>query len=118
MRKVKTAKTRMGMRIAVSVIGVLGSACQSADVLWDVGTTTGGIAAGALVGSAISDQPWVVAGSAAAGGIAGMGLNSMRKANAESQFMSGYEQGLSDSIKRQYWIQSGMQKMITGQEED
>lgn len=117
-RGIYLSKNQGWKRIVVLGIVTLGSACQNPDLLWDVGTTTGGIAAGALVGSAVSDQPWVVAGSAAAGGVAGMGLNSLRKTQAESQFMNGYEQGLSDSIKRQYWIQSGMQRIITDQEDN
>ncbi len=31
---------------------------------------------------------------------------------APQSWSSGYEQGLSDSVKRQYWIQTRMQKVL------
>jgi hypothetical protein len=111
--KNKVLRRALVLRLCLLVLVLPGwSGCHSSEALWEVGSVTGGVAAGALAGKAISDDPWVIAGGAAAGGAAGAGLNSLRKRKAEEEFLAGYEQGLSDSVKRQYWIQAGMQRAL------
>lgn len=93
------------------------SGCASAGTLWDVGTLGSGVAAGALIGDAVTDSHWGPVGGAVAGGLTGIGLNSLRRSHEQDQFNNGYEHGLSDSVKRQYWIQVNMQKILEERDE-
>ncbi len=91
--------------------------CHSSKALWGPASAVGGAAVGAAISSALSDHAWAPAGGALAGGIVGAGTYYIGKSAEEEEYASGYEQGLSDSIKRQYWIQARMQKVLRAEKE-
>jgi outer membrane lipoprotein SlyB len=101
--------------IAIAIIPwipIATGGCHSSKPLWGAGSTVGGAAIGAAVSRTMSDQAWAPVAGALAGGIVGAGVYHTHKSEQEEEFASGYEQGLSDSIKRQYWIQARMQRLL------
>jgi hypothetical protein len=90
----KTATRKRTLRVIAAVVcGALLPACSVTDALY----TAGGSAAGA-------------AGGAAVGGIGTMLAINSAKAGQRKQFQAGYDQGASDTVKRQYWILQNLQK--------
>ncbi|MGB7791656.1 MAG: hypothetical protein WBL39_10615, partial [Terrimicrobiaceae bacterium] len=89
-------------------------ACSVTDALYTAGGSAAGAAAGAFAGSKASSNPVApvigAAGGAAVGGIGTiLAINSV-KAGQKKQFQQGYDQGTSDTVKRQYWILQHLQK--------
>ena len=69
---------------------------------------------GGLVGQNVSGNPAApIIGAASGAAIGGIGtilaINSA-KAGQRKQFQQGYDQGASDTVKRQYWILQNLQK--------
>ena len=90
------------------------SACGVTDALYTAGGSAVGAAAGAFVGSKASSNPAApVIGAASGAAIGGIGtilaINSA-KDGQRKQFQRGYDQGASDTVKRQYWILQNLQK--------
>ena len=90
------------------------SACSVTDALYTAGGSAVGAAAGAFLGSKASDNPAApVIGAASGAAIGGIGtilaINSA-KDGQRKQFQQGYDQGASDTVKRQYWILQNLQK--------
>jgi hypothetical protein len=84
------------------------------DALYTAGGSAAGAAAGAFVGSKASNNPVRQSSArlarAAVGGIGTiLAINSV-KAGQKKQFQQGYDQGVSDTVKRQYWILQNLQK--------
>ena len=78
------------------------------------GRFRGGRGRGRFVGSKASNNPAApvigAAGGAAIGGIGTiLAINSV-KAGQRKQFQQGYDQGASDTVKRQYWILQNLRK--------
>ena len=89
-------------------------ACSMTDALYTAGGSAVGAAAGAFVGSKASSNPAApVIGAASGAAIGGIGtilaINSA-KDGQRKQFQQGYDQGASDTVKRQYWILQNLQK--------
>ena len=83
-------------------------ACSMTDALYTAGGSAVGAAPGAFVGSKASSNPAApVIGAASGAAIGGIGtilaINSA-KDGQRKQFQQGYDQGASDTVKRQYWI--------------
>jgi phage tail tape-measure protein len=100
--------------VAALACGALLSACSVTDALYTAGGSAAGAAAGAFVGSKASNNPVApVIGAAGGATIGGIGtilaINSV-KAGQKKQFQQGYDQGASDTVKRQYWILQNLQK--------
>ena len=96
--------------VAALACGALLPACSVSDALY----TAGGSAAGGLVGQNVSGSPAApIIGAASGAAIGGIGtilaINSA-KAGQRKQFQQGYDQGASDTVKRQYWILQNLQK--------
>ena len=111
----KTAPRKRILRaVAVVACCALLPACSVTDALYTAGGSAAGAAAGAFVGSKASSNPVApvigAAGGAAVGGIGTiLAINSV-KAGQKKQFQQGYDQGTSDTVKRQYWILQNLQK--------
>jgi hypothetical protein len=78
------------------------------------GGSAAGAAAGGLIGSKASNNPVApVIGAAGGAAIEGIGtilaINSV-KTGQRKQFQQGYDQGASDTVKRQYWILQNLRK--------
>jgi phage tail tape-measure protein len=102
------------MMIAAVACCALLPACSVTDALYTAGGSAAGAAAGAFVGSKASNNPVApvigAAGGAAVGGIGTiLAINSV-KAGQRRQFQQGYDQGASDTVKRQYWILQNLRK--------
>ena len=111
--KTASRKRILGAVAAVACCALL-PACSVTDALYTAGGSAAGAAAGAFVGSKASNNPVApvigAAGGAAIGGIGTiLAINSV-KAGHRKQFQQGYDQGASDSVKRQYWILQNLQK--------
>ncbi len=68
---------------------------------------------GGLVGSKASNNPTApIIGAASGAAIGGLGtllaINSA-KSGQRKQFQQGYDQGASDTVKRQYWVLQNLQ---------
>jgi hypothetical protein len=89
-------------------------ACSVTDALHTAGGSALGAAAGGLVGQNVSGNPAApiigAAGGAAIGGIGTILAINSAKAGQRKQFQQGYDQGASDTAKRQYWILQNLQK--------
>jgi hypothetical protein len=90
------------------------SACGVTDALYTAGGSAMGAAAGAFVGSKASKNPASpVLGAASGAALGGIGtilaINSA-KDGQRRQLQQGYDQGASDTVKRQYWILQNLQK--------
>jgi hypothetical protein len=111
----KTAsRKRILGAVAVPACCVLLPACSVTDALYTAGGSAAGAAAGAFAGSKASSNPVApiigAAGGAAIGGVGTiLAINSV-KAGQRKQFQQGYDQGASDTVKRQYWILQNLQK--------
>jgi hypothetical protein len=84
------------------------------DALYTAGGSAAGAAAGGLVGQNVSGSPAApIIGAASGAAIGGIGtilaINSA-KAGQRKQFQQGYDQGASDTVKRQYWVLQNLQK--------
>jgi hypothetical protein len=102
------------MVVAAMACCALLPACNVTDALYTAGGSAAGAAAGAFVGSKVSNNPAApVIGAASGAAIGGIGtilaINSV-KAGQRKQFQQGYDQGASDSVKRQCWILQNLQK--------
>jgi hypothetical protein len=102
------------MMIAAVACCALLPACSVTDALYTAGGSAAGAATGAFVGSKASNNPVApvigAAGGAAIGGIGTiLAINSV-KSGQRKQFQQGYDQGASDSVKRQYWILQNLRK--------
>jgi hypothetical protein len=96
--------------IAAAACCALLPACSVTDALYTAGGSAAGAAAGAFVGSKASNNPTAPIIGAAIGGIGTiLAINSV-KAGQRKQFQQGYDQGASDTVKRQYWILQNLQK--------
>jgi phage tail tape-measure protein len=94
---------------AVACCALLPS-CSVTDALYTAGGSAAGAAAGAFVGSKASNNPVAPVIGAAVGGIGTiLAINSV-KAGQKKQFQQGYDQGASDTVKRQYWILQNVHK--------
>jgi phage tail tape-measure protein len=112
--KTASRKRILGAVAAVACCAVL-PACSVTDALYTAGGSAAGAAAGAFVGSKASMNPAApVIGAASGAAIGGIGtilaINSV-KAGQRKQFQQGYDQGVSDTVKRQYWILQNLQKV-------
>ncbi len=111
--KTASRKRTLGLIAAVAG-GALLPACSVSDALYTAGGSAAGGAAGAFVGSKTSNNPVApVIGAASGAAIGGIGtilaINSA-KAGQRKQFQQGYDQGASDTVKRQYWVLQNLQK--------
>jgi phage tail tape-measure protein len=98
------------MVVAAMACCALLPACSVTDALYTAGGSAAGAAAGAFVGSKASNNPAAPVIGAASGGIGTiLAINSV-KAGQRKQFQQGYDQGASDTVKRQYWILQNLQK--------
>jgi hypothetical protein len=80
--------------------------CNSCSGLPDAATNTITGATGAYIGHEISDgEPLGAVVGAATGVVAGALVNSSRKRTEQKAYVSGYDKGRSDEVKRLYWIQ-------------
>jgi hypothetical protein len=100
--------------VAALACGALLPACSVSDALYTAGGSAAGAAAGGLVGQNVSGSPAApIIGAASGAAIGGIGtilaINSA-KAGQRKQFQQGYDQGASDTVKRQYWILQNLQK--------
>jgi hypothetical protein len=89
-------------------------ACSVTDALYTAGGSAVGAAAGGLVGQNVSGNPAAaIIGAASGAALGGIGtILAINSANAgqRKQFQQGYDQGASDTVKRQYWILQKLQK--------
>jgi phage tail tape-measure protein len=111
----KTATRKRTLRLIAAVVcGALLPGCSVTDALYTAGGSAAGAAAGAFIGSKASNNPAApvvgAAGGAAVGGIGTMLAINSAKAGQRKQFQAGYDQGASDTVKRQYWILQNLQK--------
>jgi|GEM_PF-6229590 hypothetical protein len=100
-----------GMLAIITFVSGTQTGCVSTESAYSLGGATIGGLAGALA-SARNPRiaPFAVAGGAAAGGlISGMMIKSV-KSGRYAVFQEGYQQGASDTAKRQYWILQNLQK--------
>ena len=75
----------------------------------DAATNTITGATGAYIGHEITDgEPLGAVVGAAGGVVAGTLVNSSRKRAEEKAYVSGYDKGRSDEVKRLYWLQKRM----------
>jgi hypothetical protein len=111
--KTASRKGTLGLAAALAC-GALLPACSMTDALYTAGGSAVGGAAGAFVGSKVSNNPAApiigAAGGAAIGGIGTILAINSAKAGQRKQFQAGYDQGASDTVKRQYWISQNLQK--------
>ena len=111
--KTAVRKKTVGVIAVVACVALL-PACSVTDALYTAGGSAAGAAAGGLIGSKASNNPAApiigAAGGAAIGGIGTiLAINSV-KAGQRKQFQQGYDQGASDTVKRQYWILQNLRK--------
>jgi hypothetical protein len=111
--KTASRKRILGV-IAAVACGAFLPACSMTDALYTAGGSAAGAAAGGLIGSKASNNPVApVIGAAGGAAIGGFGtilaINSV-KAGQRKQFQQGYDQGASDTVKRQYWILQNLRK--------
>jgi hypothetical protein len=91
----------------ISICGVLSLVVHSGCTgLPDAATNTITGATGAYIGHEISDgEPLGAVVGAAGGVVAGALVNASRKRTEKKAYVSGYDKGRSDEVKRLYWIQ-------------
>ncbi len=90
------------------------SGCSTTDALYTAGGAAAGGAAGALIGTQVSDNPVApVIGAASGAALGGIGtalaIGTVKSAQ-KKQFQQGYDLGASDTVKRQYWILQNQQR--------
>ena len=88
--------------------------CSTTDALYTAGGATAGGAAGALVGTQVSDNPVApIIGAASGAALGGLGtalaINTV-KSGQKKEFQKGYDRGAADAVKRQYWILQNQQR--------
>lgn len=92
------------------LLSILGFGCANGN-LGKATTTVSGGALGAAIAHEASDgdQAWTVAG-AALGTFTALGANALADANESRAYRNGYEAGMNQSVKQQYWIIQNRQK--------
>jgi len=90
----------------VCVVGLF-TGCAATRTLSDVGFGAGGAALGGVIGK---NHPAAIAAGAAGGILLSEGLHYAAKTQSEKSFASGYNQGRSDAVKQQYWLQVARQQ--------
>ncbi len=87
----------------ISLAGVvcLMSGCAATRPISDMALGAGGAALGAKFGK---NNPIAIAGGAAGGVLISEGLHYAAKSQANKAYASGYDQGRSDAVKQQYWL--------------
>jgi len=77
----------------------------------DVGLGAGGAALGAELSH---NNPYAIAGGAAAGTLIGEGLHYANGKLNDRAYHTGYDKGRSDAVKQQYWLYIAMQQDKAG----
>lgn len=112
-------KLRQGCALLLSVALALGSGCSSnpgrdaKDALIIGGAGAGGAALAYELSD--GDPLWTAAG-AGAGALTGLAITAAQRNAEQTAFDAGYDRGLSDAAKRNYWQWQNMQKS-TGDKE-
>ena len=90
----------------VCAVGLF-TGCAATRTLGDVGFGAGGAALGGVLGN---NHPAAIAAGAAGGILLSEGLHYAARTQSEKSFVSGYDQGRSDAVKQQYWLQVARQQ--------
>ena len=97
---------KLNTKILAFGAALIALVCNSCSGLPDAATNTITGATGAYIGHEISDgEPLGAVVGAASGVTVGALVNSSRKRTEQKAYVSGYDKGRSDEVKRLYWIQ-------------
>jgi len=109
------AKQLFGQWLVVLPLTVLGQGCagRGAD-LWRAGMGGGG----AVVGYHLGNGSAVGAAAGAVGGLVlSEGVLTAMAKGREQEFLHGYEMGMNDAVKRQYWLIQAQQRLPRSRQE-
>jgi len=106
----KLQPRRLAALALLTLISTFGFGCASSNVGKASTAITGGALGAAIAHEASDgDQAWTTAG-AALGTLTALGANALADANESRAYRSGYEAGMNQSVKQQYWIIQNRQK--------
>ncbi len=94
-------KTIIQLTLLLALAGLL-TGCAATRTVSDVGFGAGGAALGGVLGK---NHPAAIAAGAAGGILLSEGLHYAAKSQTGKAYTSGYDQGRSDAVKQQYWLQ-------------
>ena len=93
------------LTLLAGMVGWL-TGCVATRTISDAAFGAGGAALGGAIGK---NHPAAIAGGAAGGILLSEGLHYAAKSQAGKAYASGYDQGRSDAVKQQYWLQQNQQ---------
>ena len=93
------------LTLLAGMVGWL-TGCAATRTISDAAFGAGGAALGGAIGK---NHPAAIAGGAAGGILLSEGLHYAAKSQAGKAYASGYDQGRSDAVKQQYWLQQNQQ---------
>jgi len=93
--------------ISVFLISLFAVGCAAVRPVTDMAAGAGG---GALADQLSNGDPYMTAAGAAGGVLLSEGAFYLAGKQATNAYIAGYEQGRSDAVKQQYWIQVHQQQ--------